>query len=116
MAILTFKRTIPPASSLNDVLQNQRIAYVPTGAQAYRVRLYSTASGSGVEHELFIGGDNPLERSVVSQQNRIPVVPDDFVVETYADPGERIVLNLHNTDTTNARDYFGRIEVEPLVL
>jgi len=37
-------------------------------------------------------------------------------VETYADPGERIVLNLHNTDPTNSHDYFGRIEVDPLVL
>lgn len=113
--ILNFTRTIPAASSLPDTLGNQRIAFVPSGAQAYRVRLYATGSGSGVEHELFIGGDNPLERSVVSQQNRVPLVPDDFVLETYADPGERITLNLYNTDPTNTRTYFGRIEVDPIL-
>lgn len=114
--VLNFQRTISPSSSLPDTLGNQRIAYVPTGAQAYRVRLYATASGSGVEHELFVGGDNPLERSTVSSQNRIPLVPDDFVVETYADPGERITLNLYNTDATNSRTYFGRIEVDPILV
>ena len=116
MAVLTFTRSIPAGASLNDTLQNQRIAYVPQGAQAYRVRLYATADSTSVEHELFIGGDNPLERSTVSAQNRIPAVPDDFVVETYADPGERIVLNIHNTDGTNPHTYFGRLEVEPLVM
>ena len=102
----------------NNVLDTLglRAKQVPGAAGAlYAVSLLATGSAAGLEHSLFIGQDQPVERSVVNAQNRIPVVPDDAVTPQpiAAESGEQIQIEVTNT-TGGALTYVFTLMVEPV--
>lgn len=76
------------------------------------VRLSSSASAVGLNMTLIIGEEVVLDDQEVNAQNRMPIVPDDIVVEGGGLPGDRIVLKYRNT-TGAAITAFSRIDVEP---
>lgn len=76
------------------------------------VRLYGTAAAVGMNMTLIVGEEIVLDDQEVNAQNRLPIVPDDFIVEAGAMPGDRIVLKYRNT-TGAAIITFSRIDVEP---
>lgn len=76
------------------------------------VRLSGCASAVGLNMTLIIGEEVILDDQEVNAQNRMPLIPDDVIVEGGAMPGDRIVLKYRNT-TGAAITTFSRIDVEP---
>ena len=109
---LDFQISVAANSSEPDILNRKRIQDIPSYVQIAAVSLYATGSATGLEHQMFIGGRNPLERGTVSAQNRQPLIPDDFVTETVAGGGEKITIDVFNT-TAGALTYFLTLYVEP---
>lgn len=77
------------------------------------IRLYGTASAVGLNMTLQVAGVTVLNDQEVNAQNRMPIVPDDFVVETVGPGGARIVLSYRNT-TGAAITAQSRVEVTPI--
>jgi len=93
----------------NDVTQN-----VPNDAQAYKVDFLATASATDVKHELRADSDTPVQKSVVSGQDRVPIVPDDRVDQFLVAPGTRLYLEAENTDGSTGNNYFYTIRLIPV--
>lgn len=77
------------------------------------IRLYATASAVGLNMTMQVAGVTVFNDQEVNAQNRMPIVPDDFVVETVGPGGARIVLSYRNT-TGAAITAFTRVEVTPI--
>jgi hypothetical protein len=77
------------------------------------VRLYMTAAAVGLNVTFLVGGIAIVSDQEVNAQNRMPIVPDDFVVDAYAAPGTRLLLSYRNT-TVGAIVAFSRVDVIPV--
>jgi hypothetical protein len=59
-----------------------------------------------------IGGESVVQDQEVSAQNRLPIIPDDFIAELGAHAGDRILVSMRNTTGAGITS-FVRVEVEP---
>jgi hypothetical protein len=75
-----------------------------------KVRLYGAASAVGLNMSFLIGSQSFCQDQEVNAQNRLPIVPDDLVVEAGGKTGDRLVLSYRNT-TVGAITAFARVEV-----
>jgi hypothetical protein len=75
-----------------------------------RVRFYATASAVGLNMTILIGSRTFMQDQEVSAQNRLPIVPDDWVVDGGGVAGQRVVVQYRNT-TGGAITAFSRVEV-----
>lgn len=98
------------ANSTNEnVLTGQRYERAPIDAMG---ALYCAGSALGLTAELNVGGSSITPPTAVNAQNRLPVVPDDSLVEDWPSPeGELIQLRVVNT-TAGALTFFWRVELD----
>jgi hypothetical protein len=80
---------------------------------ASKIRVYATGSAVGLNLSVNIADETFLDDQEVSAQNRMPQVPDDFIVEAAAFPGDEIVVKWRNT-TGAAITGFVRADVDPI--
>lgn len=82
----------------NATVQNVLVGKIFEFAQRPSVlRLYATAAAIGLNISFVVGSRVIVDDQEVNAQNRMPIVPDDFLAEGGARPGERIVVRLRNT-------------------
>lgn len=77
------------------------------------IRFYATGSAVGLNSTFLVGNESIVQDQEVNAQNRLPIVPDDFVGESGGVQGDRIVISFRNT-TAGAITAFTRVEVEPV--
>ena len=113
--VITDSISIAAGARNDDVLAAKRNAIIHvTARRGARIALYTTGSAAGLFHEMYVGERNAMERSLVNAQNRVPVVPDDFVVGNIAGlPNERVRLSVDNP-TGGAITLFYRLEIAEL--
>lgn len=114
MPSLTFQTTVGANSTNSNIFENKRTAKLPTGGR-YQCVYCSAGSATGLEEEVFVGGANPLERSMVSIESSADriVTQDDVVSTFFADGGESITVAVHNT-TVGALDHTARLIVSQI--
>jgi selenophosphate synthetase-related protein len=78
-----------------------------------KVRLYGCASAVGLNMTFIVGNVTVMQDQEVNAQNRMPIVPDDWIVDAGAKPGDRVVLSYRNS-TGGAITAFSRVEVIPV--
>ena len=78
-----------------------------------KIRVYGAASAVGLNFTFVAGNQTFTQDQEVSAQNRLPIVPDDLLVEAGGIPGDRLVLSYRNT-TGGAITGFSRVEVIPV--
>lgn len=110
MPVMTDRQSV----AANATVQNALAGKIGEFAEADEaVRLYATASAVGLNVSLLIGGVVILDDQEVNAQNRMPLVPDDFVAEAGALAGERLIVRYRNT-TAGAITAFTRVEGDPV--
>jgi len=78
-----------------------------------RVRFYGTASAVGLNMTLQIGARTFMQDQEVSANNRMPIVPDDYLVDGAGVAGQRVTVSYRNT-TGGAITAFTRVEIYQL--
>lgn len=110
MPVMTDRQSV----AANATVQNALAGKIGEFAESNEaVRLYATAAAVGMNVSLLVGGVVILDDQEVNAQNRMPLVPDDFVAETGALGGERLIVRYRNT-TGAAIVAFTRVEAEPV--
>jgi len=107
--IMTDRQSVAANVTIANALTGKTMEFV---RQRSIVKLFATASATGMNYSLIVGNDVSVEDQEVNAQNRMPIVPDDFLVATGALPGDRVVVKLHNT-TAGAIVAFTRVEILP---
>jgi len=110
MAIMTDRQIVSANTTIATVCSGKIAEFVH---EPSAVRLSGCASAVGLNMSLIIGEEVVVEDQEVNAQNRMPIVPDDFVAEGGAFPGDRIVVKYRNT-TGAAITAFSRVDVEPV--
>jgi len=110
MAIMTDRQSVAANTTIATVCSGKIAEFVH---EPSAVRLSGSASAVGLNMSLIIGEEVVVEDQEVNAQNRMPIIPDDFVAEGGAFPGDRIVLKYRNT-TGGAITAFSRVDVEPV--
>lgn len=110
MPIMTDRQSVAANATVQNALAGKIGEFAETDCA---VRLYATAGTVGLNVSFLIGGSVIMDDQEVNAQNRLPLVPDDFVGESGALAGERIVVRYRNT-TGAAINAFTRVETEPL--
>lgn len=89
------------AGNLNEFLQANSL-----------VNLYASAAAVGLNLTLIVGDEIFLDDQEVSAQNRMPLVPDDLVVQAAGFQGDRVIVRYRNT-TGAAIVAFSRVDMIP---
>ena len=66
-------------------------------SRAAVISLFVTAAAVGIRAQLLIGQDVTIDDQVVSDANRFPITPDDFLSRGGGLPGDRLTLRFRNT-------------------
>jgi hypothetical protein len=110
MPIMTDRESVAANATVQNVLSGKLYEFA---VRPSAIRLYATGSAIGLNVSLLIGNRAIVDDQEVNAQNRMPIVPDDFVAEAGARPGERLVVRLRNT-TGGAITAFTRLDVVPV--
>lgn len=106
MPIMTDRQSVAANATVQNVLAGKIGEFAQNNGIA---NLYATASAVGLNVSLIIGGEVLVDDQEVNAQNRMPLVPDDFVGASGVVAGDRIVVRLRNT-TAAAITAFTRTE------
>jgi hypothetical protein len=96
-------------TTTENVLQGNRYERSPFLALG---SIFAAGSAAGLQAEVNIGGRSVTPPTTVNAQNRLPVVPDDLLVNDWlAEPGELIQIRVQNTTAGNLTFNF-KMELE----
>lgn len=102
--------SIAAGTTTASVLVGQKYERPPANC---RGTLYCTGSDSGLKAALNVDGLAVSDEVDVSDQNRIPIVPDDMLISDFeANAGGLMQLQVRNSDPSNNLDFFWRVELE----
>lgn len=110
MKIIMEVESAVAANTTNDnIIRDQQYQTAPFSGF---LSIYDTGSAAGLRRTLNVAGSSLIDRGFVNANNRIPIVPDDLILdgaEVYE--GQQIFLPVQNT-TAGALTYRARIEIE----
>lgn len=91
------------ASSVNDnVLTGSQFEFAPYNALV-EFGLAGDANAADLRVDVYSGQDVITEQLQPNAQNRIPLYPDDFVLQDVVRAGERIKIRVRNTSAAGPR-------------
>lgn len=77
-----------------NVLAGEMFEFLP---RTTIVAIYATTSATGLRATYSLGGEVQADDVGISEQNRVPVIPDDLLIKVGGRQGERQVLKFRNT-------------------
>lgn len=107
---MTDRQSVAANTKTGNLLAGKTFEFAGRPSQ---VTLYASAAAVGLNVSLQIGNEVLVDDQEINAQNRMPLVPDDYVAKGGAFAGDRIVLTLRNT-TGGAIVGFTRVDVDPL--
>lgn len=101
------------ASSVNDnVLTGSQFEYLPYNALV-EFGLVGDANAADLRVDVFSGQDILTEQMQPNAQNRIPIYPDDYLLQDVAAAGERLKVRVRNTSAAGARTINFGVRITP---
>lgn len=110
MPTMTDRRSVGANAKVDNVLTGKVYEFLAFDAV---VEFGLTASAVGLNATVISGSDVLQDDQEINAQNRLPIYPDDFVLNDVAAAGERLVVSLRNT-TAAAITGFSVVKLTPL--
>lgn len=110
MPVMTDRQSVAANATVQNVLAGKQNEFL---SEQGLVSLFATASAVGLNMSLIIGGEVIIDDQECNAQNRMPIVPDDFLGQGGGLPGDRVIVRLRNT-TGGAITAFTRLETTPI--
>ena len=110
MAVLTDRQSVAANSTVANALSGKTQEFLQRPSL---LRFGLTAAAVGMFVTVLVGDTVLMEDQEVSAQNRIPIDPDDFLVEGAGLPGDRVVVKLRNS-TAGAIVAFTAVKINPV--
>jgi len=95
-------------STVNNVLSGEKYERPPGDALG---ALYATGSAAGLTCELNVNGAAVSDTLTVNTQNRLPVVPDDLVIDEWEAPQGGLIQLQASNSTGGALTFNWRVEL-----
>lgn len=110
---------MPVITQQTSIAANSTSANLLTGdineflGRAAVISLFCTGAAIGLRAQLLIGSDVTIDDQPISDANRFPITPDDFLSRGGGLPGDRLTLRFRNT-TGAAIVAEWRLAIEPI--
>ncbi len=92
--VITQEVSIPANSTSANLLAGDINEFL---GRAAVVSLFTTGAAVGLRAQLLIGSDVTIDDQPISDANRFPITPDDFLSRGGGLPGDRLTLRFRNT-------------------
>lgn len=109
MASMTDRQSVAANATVQNVFAGNLNEFLQANSL---VNLYGSAAAIGLNLSLIVGDEIFLDDQEVSAQNRMPLVPDDLVVQAAGFQGDRVIVRYRNT-TGAAIIAFARVDMIP---
>ena len=110
MPVITAETSIAANSTSANLLAGDINEFL---GRASVVSLFTTGAAVGLRAQLLIGADVVVDDQAISDANRFPITPDDFLSRGGGLPGDRLTLRFRNT-TGAAIISRWRLAIEPV--
>ncbi len=110
MPTMVDRRSVGANAKVDNVLSGKVYEFLPFDAV---VEFGLAASAVGLNVTAISGSDVLQDDQEISAANRLPIYPDDFLLNDVAAAGERLVVSLRNT-TAAAITAFTVVKLTPL--
>ena len=100
--------TVPDGETIDNVLSGQRYERPPMNCFG---TLYCTGSAIGLKAEINVSGRSVSPPVAVGEQNRIPIVPDDMLVDDFEVVKDGMIQLTVSNPTGGDLDFFWRVEL-----
>jgi len=94
MGVITGSASVPADSTTTNLIAGDINEFL---GRPSVVSLFITAAAAGLRAQLLVGKDVVIDDQEVSDANRFPQTPEDFLARGGGMAGERITLRLRNT-------------------
>jgi len=94
MPVMTDETSIAADSTSVNLLAGDINEFL---GRAAVISLFCTGAAVGVRAQLLIGQDVAIDDQPISDANRFPITPDDFLSRGGGLPGDRLTLRFRNT-------------------
>lgn len=107
-------RTSVALSAVNDnVLAGSQFEFAPYNALV-EFGLCGDANGADLRVDVYSGQDVLAEQLEPNVAARIPIYPDDYILQDVVAAGERIKIRVRNTSAAAARVLFHSVRITPI--
>ena len=94
MPVITNETSVAANSTSTNLLTGDLNEFLGRPSVA---SLFCTSAAVGIRAQLMIGGDVVIDDQPISDANRFPITPDDFLSRGGGLPGDRLTLRFRNT-------------------
>lgn len=113
MPLIQGSTSIAASTVTENLLTGSQFEYLPYDALV-EFGLSGDANAADLRLDVFSGQDILAEQLQPNAQNRIPLYPDDFVLQDVAAAGERIKIRARNTSAAGARVINHSVRITPI--
>lgn len=112
MGVMTDRQSVAANGTIDNAVAGKIAEFLPENSV---ISLFAQGSASGMRMSLIIGGEVVLDDQEIGNLGRVPITPDDFVVQGAGFAGDRLILRYRNT-TAGAVEALSRIETTPIAI
>lgn len=113
MALIQNQTSIAAASVNDNVLVGSQFEFAPYNALV-EFGICGDANAVDLRVDVYSGQDVLTEQMQPSAQARVPVYPDDFILQDVVRAGERIKIRVRNLNAGAARTLFHSVRLTPV--
>jgi len=110
MAVMTDVRSVAANTTLENILAGKVHEFLQENSV---VRVFLSAAAVGVNASFLVGSESQVQDQEVSDSNRFPQDPEDFLTESGGLESDRLLISLRNT-TGAAIVVKTRVSIEPI--
>lgn len=111
--IATQSVDLDAGETIQNALAGTKLENVPTDAN-YRLVLLASATSLDVEHSLSVDTDEAVQPSIVGDNGRKPIEPDDIVDVFKVEGGSKLYYTVSNNDGSTAHTLYYTLKMIPL--
>lgn len=111
MPLIQSSATLAAGAVVDNLLSGSQFEFLPYDAA---LSFAVNGSATGLLSDVYSGQDVLAENFSVNSANRVPINPDDFLLQDVAAAGERIKIRVRNP-TAGALTVFYALVITPMI-
>lgn len=105
-------RQLAASESIDNLLSGEIDEIIKVPSMVYLA--INSENATEVIYSFLVGNNAVTVNARASAKNTTPIWPDDFIVSDAALPGDRLTVQIRNTDAVNTNNVFYAVRIEPI--
>lgn len=107
-------RVVTAGESIDNLFSGELNEFITEASMVYVAMNGDSTNGNDLVFSFNGGRESVVQNARCTQNSRIPVWPDDFLVQDAVLPGDRLTMQVRNTDSVNSVTLYYAVVIEPV--